>query len=192
MLKKAKEVPFGRAVAKITVTMLEEKKYLDGIATGNVEVITTQTIQIILNGKKIEEDTHAKVLEFNQLTDKIYRTNKLDVTKNYSKVGNKAMTLGEEAANAINLAIEEMIAELTKEIVTVTEKEQQDAIDNAKAVIEAAENEGIEKLMTDKQLVVWKKSYNNVVNEGYEGFIPIRISKEQYQKALQVLGGYYI
>jgi hypothetical protein len=39
--------------------------------------------------------------------------------------------------------------------------------------------------MTNQELKSWKVRYNDLHNEGGEGYIPTRITKEQYQKAVQ-------
>ena len=99
------------------------------------------------------------------------------------------MTEGEEAYNAINAAIEEMEVEIAAEFGVKTEKEieREEAIEEAKKIIALAEKEGIENLMSASEVKVWRRNYNQVNNEGGEGYIPIRISKEQYTKALEVI-----
>lgn len=46
-----------------------------------------------------------------------------------------------------------------------------------------------EKLMTRDQIKKWRISYNNINNEGGEGYIPHQISKEEYEDAVKLLGG---
>lgn len=185
MLKSlVKEVPFGKATARITVTMFTE------IGVFLVEnVITTSKIEIVANGKVVSSGHFAKVLEFNNITDTFYQKANLDVTKKYTRVGDKALTEGEEAGIAINSAIKEMEAELSKEFGTETKesKQQKLEIEEAKAIVEQAEKEGIENLMSQQELKQWRVRYNNIHNEGGEGYIPVKISREAYQKALNVL-----
>lgn len=119
------EVTFGKAIARITVTMFTEKKYLDGVDINQENVITTSKVEIVVNGKVVESGYSADVLEFNELTSTYFNKNKLDVTKKYTRVGNKAMTVGAETGNLINDTIKEMTAVLSKEFNVETEAEKQ-------------------------------------------------------------------
>lgn len=181
-----KEVSFGKAIARITVTMFTEI----GVFL-NENVIDTTKVEIVLNGKVISSGYFAKILEHDFITDTFYKKANLDVTKKYTRVGDKAITEGEEAGIAINSAIEEMKAELFREfnVITEAEKQQKEEIEEAQAIVAQAEKEGIDKLMSDLQIKAWRKRYNDIYNEGGEGYIPIKISKESYQKALKVLKG---
>lgn len=191
MLKElSKEVSFGKAIARITVTMFSEKKYWDGLDMGE-EVITSTSVKIIADGKVVEKGFFASVLEFSNLTDNLYHKHGLDTTKKYTRVGNRAITVGAETANLINTLIEEMKTELAIEfgIETEAQKQQRGEIEEAKAVIKQAEKEGIQNLMTNEEIKVWRKRYNDLYNEGGEGYIPVKVSQEQYQRALDVLSG---
>ncbi len=179
-----REVPFGKATARVTVTMFTEI----GVFL-NENVIDTTKVEIVSNGKVVESGHFAKVLEFDNITDTFYEKANLDITKKYTRVGDKAITEGEEAGIAIKSAIKEMKAELSKEfnVETEVEKQQKDELAEAQAVVAQAEKEGIDKLMNDAQIKAWRKRYNDIYNEGGEGYIPVKISRESYQKALKVL-----
>lgn len=75
------------------------------------------------------------------------------------------------------------------EYAEITEKKEQaeaaETTKEAQKIIEAAEREiaSSGKLMTAAEVSVWKRNYNNVVNEGGEGYVPTRISQEQYEYA---------
>lgn len=185
-----RELPFGKATAKVTVAMFTEKKYMDGIDIGIEEVITTRNIEIVLNGSVVASGHHVDVLEFNEITDTYYQSRKMDVTKKYTKVGDRALTVGEEAGVAIKNAMVEMETELSKEfgVETEAEKQQKEELEEAQAIVTQAKKEGIENLLTEIQLKEWRTKYNNIHNEGGEGYIPTRVSKEQYQHALNVIG----
>jgi hypothetical protein len=43
------------------------------------------------------------------------------------------------------------------------------------------------KLMTAKEIAVWNRNYNNVMNEGGEGYIPEHVSKEMYEDAVKTV-----
>lgn len=184
-----KEVPFGKATAKVTVTMFTEKKYWDGIDMGEENVITTSKVEIIAKGKVVESGYFAKVLEYDNLTDTLYHKANLDVTKKYTRVGDQTITEGEEAGIAINSAIKEMKAELSKVfgIETQEEKQQKEEIAEAQAIVAQVEKEGIDTLMSKAEIKAWRKRYNDIYNEGGEGYIPVKVSKEAYQEALLVL-----
>ncbi len=83
-----------------------------------------------------------------------------------------------------------MRAELAKKFNVETEVNHsaQDEVETAQAIVSQAEKEGIDKLMTASEIKAWRKNYNDVVNEGGEGYIPNKISREAYQNALKILG----
>lgn len=179
-----KEVPFGKGVARVEVSMFD---YPD-----DKEVVTSSKVQVILNGKVIGTGYFAKVLEFDFTTDTYYARHNMDTSKKYTKVGDNALTLGEESGLLINSAIEEMKAELAKEfnVETQAEKKENDEkeeVAEAQAVITQAEAQGIQSLMSDAEIKSWKRSYNDLHNEGGEGYIPSRVSREQYETALKTL-----
>lgn len=183
-----REVAFGKATARITVTMFAEKKYLDGDLVGE-EVVSTSKVEIIANGRVVESGRFADILEYNNLTDTYFRKNKLDVTKKYTRVGDKAVTNGDEAGKLINRSIDEMKEELSKEfdVETEAEKNQKEVIEEAQAIVEQAEKEGIENLLSAEKIKAWRKRYNDMYNEGGEGYVPIKVSREEYEKALEIL-----
>ncbi|MGG1249863.1 hypothetical protein [Brevibacillus agri] len=183
-----KEVAFGKATARITVTMFTDVKYLDGIATSE-EVVTTSKVEIVHNGSVVESGFFADVLEYNNITDSYFIRAKLDPTKKYTRVGDKAITVGAEAGELINASIKEMKAELAKEFNVETEEEKQhkEEVAYAQEVIALAEKQGVDTLLSSDEVKAWRKRYNDLYNEGGEGYIPVKVSKEQYQWALNVV-----
>jgi hypothetical protein len=178
-----REVPFGKAVARISVTIYTVNRMFDD--TYEVQdVKMKKKIEIVAGGKIATTDTVAVVAQDGDYFREEMIKRGLDLNKKYTKVG-RAWTEGEETANEIKKAIAEMEEELKTEFGQKTEKEEE--IEEAQAVIAQAEKEGVENLMTAEELKVWRKNYNLVNNEGGEGYIPIRISKERYQNALDVL-----
>lgn len=186
-----KEVQFGKATAKVTVTMFTEKVRLDGQETGNEKVNTVKEVEIVAPNGKVVEKGNVTILEYNNLTDALYNKFKLDANKKYTKVGDRAITEGEETGIAIQNAIDELEKELAAEFEVKTNKEveQEKQVKEAQTVVEMAEREGIDNLMSAAEIKTWRKKYNNLHNEGGEGYIPDRISKERYQQALKVLNG---
>lgn len=186
-----KEVPFGKGIARITVTMFTEEKYMDGFGLGGKEVLTTSIVEIIANGRVVSKGYFAKTYEYNELTDTFYERGNLDKTKKYTTVGDRAITVGDEAGKLINATIEELKRELAAEfeIETADQKQEKEEIEEAKAIVKLAEKEGLENLMSDAELKVWRKQYNDLHNEGGEGYIPTKVSKESYERALTILNG---
>ena len=82
-----------------------------------------------------------------------------------------------------------MKKELATEFEVKTEKEinEEEAIVEAQEVVELAKQEGIENLKSATEIKNWRKKYIAVNNEGGEGYVPIKVSKEQYQQATKVL-----
>jgi len=181
-----KEVKFGKAIARVTVTMFAENVYLDGQVTSE-KVITTNKVEITVDGKVLETG-YAKVLEYNILTDTLYIKRGLDIQKKYTSVGN-AITHGEKPGLEIKNAIEEMEKELAAEFEVKTEKEvaKEEAIVEAQSIVEQAKKEGIENLKSATEIKNWRKKYNVVNNEGGEGYVPIKVSEEQYSRAIKIL-----
>jgi len=182
-----KEVNFGKAIARVTVTAFVENVYLDGQVTGE-KIITTDKVEIVAGGNVVEKG-NANILEYNILTDTIYEKNNLNTSKKYTKVGGKAITQGEETGIEIKNVIEEMKKELADEFEVKTEKEikEEEVIKEAQKVVELAKQEGIENLKSATEIKNWRKKYIAVNNEGGEGYVPIKVSKEQYQQATKVL-----
>lgn len=86
--------------------------------------------------------------------------------------------LAEVIASAVSSEVEEI--ETEKE-----EKEMAEKIEIAKEIIAKVENGT--KLMSAKGYEYWKKQCNNFWNEGGEGYIPERITTEQYEWAKKIL-----
>lgn len=63
--------------------------------------------------------------------------------------------------------------------------------DRAQEIVKAAENEGRRNkdgsLMSNAQASEWQRNYNNINNEGEEGYVPSIITQEQLDRALEVL-----
>lgn len=186
-----KEVPFGRGIARIKVTMWSTPKYSDGIALGYDEIHSDADVDVIVDGKVVSKGSFADVLEYNIITETYFQRAKMDPTKKYTRVGDKALTLGEETGVLINSLIKEMKAELSKEfsVQTEAEKQQREEIELAQEIVALAEKEGIDTLMSAAEIKTWRKRYNDLYNEGGEGYVPVKVSREAYHNALKVLAG---
>lgn len=187
-----KEVEFGRAVARITVIGYTKENMMDGWIKTGEELIINEKIEIVANGKVVESSSHAKAIECNFLYEGFFEKMGLDKNKNYTKVG-EAITEGEHVAKEINAAIKEMKGQIAEEFEMKTreqieeEIEKEEEIAEAKEIVKKAEKIGIENLMTKEEYKRWVKSYNNIMNEGGEGYIPQRVTKEDYEWAVNKL-----
>lgn len=182
-----KEVAFGKATARITVKGTFSNETLHQFAAGG-EVLITRKIEVIHNGKVVGESRHISPMEYNVIYDKTYEERGLDISKTYSQVEGVGICEGRETADTINALIKEMEEEITIALKGETEQKEGFAIaESAKEIVKAAEQQGIENLKTKSEIKEWSKRYNEVVNEGGEGYIPQLVSKEQYEYALQVL-----
>lgn len=190
-MKLVKEIKFGKAVARVTVAGFMDENRLDGIVTSE-SLKTIPTVEIIAGGKVVETGSFADVLEYNNMTDTLFKKAGLNPNKIYSKVGNRAITEG-NVGQEINDLIKEMKEEIATKLGEETEdkkkvqKEMEDKIEIAKNIVKQAEKEGTENLMTTKELRDWRKRYNDMYNEGGEGYIPYRVSKESYENARKTL-----
>lgn len=186
-----KEVAFGKATARITVEFQEVEKRVEGFEGIDLgtEINSHTKIEIVApNGKVVTKDTVAVATGYNEVYAERFNQGGFDTNSEITIVG-KAATSGRQAADEINKAIDEMQSELAAEFEVKTEKEieQEEEIEEAKAVVKLAEKEGIENLKTEAELKEWRKRYNDLHNEGGEGYIPVKISKEKYEWAINIL-----
>lgn len=175
--------------------MVDRVAYADGdnINLGR-EPYTDLKIEIFVNGNH-----YATFSEFRMLKP----GNRLDADKiekgiygETNLVDNKKLQLTEEAAKNMARYIEEvknMAIEKTPEykeyINAEAKKEKEEAIKDANEIISLGDKE-IEthgSLMTMEEIQEWQKEYNDVVNEGGDGYIPRRISREEYEAAKKTL-----
>ena len=160
-----KEVNFGKATARIKVTAVVEDKIADGQKYGE-EVVAKSKVEIVApNGTVVTSATKAQNIGERTI------------------VGD-AGTDGSEVAKEINNTISEMKEEILEQ---ENEGDEIEHVEVAKKIVEEAEEQGIENLMSESELKEWKKGYNDFVNEGSEGYVPNKITKEQYKRALRVV-----
>lgn len=187
-----KEVKFGRAVARVTVTGFIKENMMDGWIKTGEELIINEKIEIIVDGKVVQKGAFVKVIEYNFIHEKTFENLGLDKNKTYTKVG-EAITEGEHVAKEINEAIKEMKEQIAEEFEMKTreqieeEIEKEEEVEEAKEIVRKAEKIGIKNLMTEVEYRQWRTNYNNIMNEGGEGYIPRRITKEDYEWAVNKL-----
>jgi hypothetical protein len=111
-----------------------------------------------------------------------------------ASISNTPMYLGQESYDVVNSAFESiqtetMMPEWAEHFDAIAKKETEKKIAKAKKIIEEGDKEikSLGKLLTDKEVNAWRKNYNNINNEGGDGFIPSRISQEEYDGAKKII-----
>lgn len=155
-----------------TKEVVEVERNLDGyIVTAN-EVSEEQEIKLYVNGQLTAEGNYLYI----------------DNNENgiYIRMGNKAITLTEEQAADLNKIFEEVKEEGKSEEVKAIENEEiEKEIEEAKAIVEKAEQQ--RDIPSYQEARLREKSYNNLHNEGGDGYVPHIIDKDEYNWALKVL-----
>lgn len=180
------------AQVEVEITVSKEAKetvsFSDGwnIPTGT-EIVSFKEISISANGKLVET-AHMN-------PEIVNRANGV-----YARIYNRA-GLTEEQYNLIMAAVTEAEAELEaqftaeNEEIATAEKEREIAeeakateirIERARRIVEEAARR--EEILTDKEEETWRENYNNIMNEGGEGYVPQRVTKESLAWANKVLG----
>ena len=113
--------------------------------------------------------------------------------------GRKSITLNEIEAERYNQWVDALISEgkCAEEIAEEEAEKKKWAeyeIDSARKVIKSAETTLLrnERLMTEKEARAWQKNYNDVMNEGGEGYIPGITTEESLRYALEILKKYNV
>lgn len=154
-----KVIGFGAATAEIIVWPEVVNKHFDGMKIGEEVRANSKVVIIAPSGQAVTESVDASYIG------------------STTYVGD-ASTQGSETGKRISALIKEM-----KEDVLNTTEEKANKMDVAKEIVEQAEKQGIENLMTEKEVKEWYVSYNELANEGGEGYIPHKVSKEEYELA---------
>jgi len=193
-----RKVAYGTATVSIKVHIYKfATKNWEGYELSDDEIHESVKYTLISDeGKKIEESPYLQLLEYNFINDKTFDHYDVSPEEKMVRLGN-SYSVGEEKYDTIMQAVKEMKDEINKELGLKTEaekvedarlKKEKEDCDWAQRIIKEAETEGIDKLMTVEQIQKWRISYNNMMNEGGEGYIPERTSQEEYQRALEILG----
>ena len=173
--------------ASYSEAIREEEINCDGdiIKTGKKEVIPTCRIWVTVDGKFVDK---CENVHFWKMIDA--------QIKGYKRIwGIEKVLLTPEKAQEIEAFLNEVIAEgKTPEAVAIEEqekaKDRTEQIEIAREIIEEAMTTRKNRdgsLMTIAQAKEWKLNYNNVQNEGGEGFVPNIITKEAYDRALRIV-----
>lgn len=172
--------------AKCETVMIDDIVSLDGyeIDKGKKPIMDA-TLELWVNGKKQDE---CKQVNFWKIID----TGTAGVKKVWGlKVGmdSKQAELVKQFLNEViedgkSVEVEEMEESKEEETKEAKRKEAEDIVEEAQ---ETARNDD-GTLMTKEQVKRWQKNYNDIYNEGREGYIPRVVSQEEYDYAVSVIG----
>lgn len=173
--------------ASYSEAIIEEGINCDGdiIKTGKKEVVPTCRLWVTVDGKFVDR---CENVNFWELIDA--------QVKGYKRIwGIEKVLMTPEKAKEVEAFLNEVIAEgKTPEAVAIEEKEEEsekaEQLEIAREIIEEAKTTRKNRdgsLMTIAQAKEWKQNYNNVQNEGEEGFVPNIITQEAYDRALRIV-----
>ncbi len=187
--KVTRELPFGsKSIARITVSRFEAEQTLDGQRVHPKTTIST-IIEMVQNGQVVARDYRVCLSHYSQpwADQRVWDRNHLDPNLPLTFLADK-VAVG-DFATPIRAAIEEMEQEVLHAVGQQTAAEQQAADDlaEAKAIVAAAERLGADTLPSAAEVIEWKRAYNDLHNEGGEGYIPPRLSRERYEEAKALL-----
>lgn len=165
--------------------MRETEHSLDGwIVKGKPEPHTKANLELWVDGKKMDSCSN---INFWQI---------IDTRQGVKKVWGLNVGMNDEQALRVEAFLNEVIESGKDEEVTAyenaeAEKENLKKIEQAKKVVEAAKTTRKNEdgtLMTREQARAWQKRYNDINNEGGDGYIPSVVTQEQYDRAKRILG----
>lgn len=159
---------------------------LDGTLVGTTtKPHTTANLELWVDGKKIKScwDTN-----FWSLID-------VKEMPGFKKIWGLPIAMDEAQAEKVERLLKSVIEDGKTEEVKASEEAQKVAeqaakIEEAKEIIAQAEKtirNADGSLMTRKQAQVWKKHYNDVHNEGGEGYVPTIITAEDVEYAESII-----
>lgn len=166
--------------AYCTTTMQNKTVDLDGdIVTLGQESSTDANLELWVDGKKMDSCSDINFWRI------------IDTQAGFKKIWGLEIGMKGEQVAIVEAFLNEVI-ELGK---SEEVKNHEDAKANAKKVAKKAEAQKIidkaakyaEPLMTNAEYQKWATNYNNVVNEGGDGYVPSLITVEQLEYAKRVL-----
>lgn len=172
---------------------------LDGWEQQEGKVCRSSGYDAIIDGKVIMRSNycidHAKKLDADYLEKRKFPAGTTHAIIN----GWKSIALNETEAERYNQWVDALISEgkCAEEIAEEEAEKKKWAeyeIDSARKVIKSAETTLLrnERLMTEKEARAWQKNYNDVMNEGGEGYIPGITTEESLRYALEILKKYNV
>ena len=140
-----------------------------------------------LETKEILKSTEAKFYIEGNLKTKSSEEMIYAVDSEKGRFGDILLKAG--TVNNILETIKEMHIELSKEfgIKTKSEIDAENEIIKANKIMSEIETRQTE-ILSDSEEKIWRKNYNNINNEGGEGYIPCRATLEDIERAKNILG----
>lgn len=178
-MKKTHEWTSARTGDKTTVeieytkTVREIVLDADGvkIETGKNEIVETMIITASVNGQIVARSTSGYMM-----ADSRFPAGCIQIGR---------MVCNPEASKAIIALIDECKAEETAEVAEVKAAEKAEEVAEAQEIVAAAEKQTT--IPTAAQYREFRRRYNEIHNEGAEGYIPTMITKEQYEAAKAII-----
>ena len=168
--------------AEYKSTLVNEIIDADGykIETGKQIKTEDANLEFWLNGKKIDSC-------WNTAFWKVIDIPGTDYKRPWAF---KILAMSAKRAELVDTFLKSVIAdgeaeEVKEAEVAETIKIEAEKIEAAKKVIAQAEAQST--IPTDAEYRAWRKQYNDINNEGGEGYIPTRITKERYEMARAIL-----
>ena len=162
----------GKATIEIEMNYSYRDANLDGhiVITKDIDKICNATLKA--EGKVIQKSSDNMIYLLDEYTDR----------GRFGDIYIKAETVKE-----ILKAIEEMHKELEKEFNdTSREDKNNKKIEDAKEIILKSEKRQ-DEILSEKNEKIWRRNYNNLHNEGLEGYVPQRITIEDVARAKEIL-----
>jgi hypothetical protein len=177
--------PTGAAV-RIEIEYSKQYKDIEHDLDGDIiiirEIVESQSTKVFING-----ELKAKDYAPTEVKEKSCNPSYANIPIGSVVVsGNGTFVCINGHTEEIMTAYREAIAEGTSEECKAEEKKEHQAeIERAKELISKAESQ--DKIMTKAECKEWIRNYNNLYNEGGEGYVPTLITKEQYESAKQLV-----
>lgn len=191
--RKEKVLSFGK---KLEVVVSVCGYYKDNNLDGHIITDTEPTIRFGID--EVRERKSKKVVKNGFMTawlserkesPRLFEKMNLPKEVEYiSRIGDDIAALGRGDYDNICQAEKELIDEARKAmgLISVEEEEKQKEIKNAKAIIEMVEVDRV-RVMPAAKIAEWQTRYNNLHNEGGDGYIPPVIAEEDYEKAKRII-----
>jgi hypothetical protein len=168
-------------------TMQPREIDLDGhVFTGKPEPITDANLELWVNGQMVDSCWDTNFWRMIDLVDH----------PDYKKIWGLKIAVDLKQAEEIGAFLQSVIEsgkspEVKNYETAEADKNLADQVKRAENIVAAAEstikNED-DTLMTYAQASAWRKIYNDINNEGGEGYVPEVVTKEDYEWAISILG----
>lgn len=166
-----KTLEIGKATIEITMVCSNRMSDLDGYRFETKDIEKSVSAKLIVNGNIVATSTEGFIYA---------------VDNEKGRFGDKYITVS--TVNQILVAIKELYSKVEEEfaIKTTAEIQIEKEIAAAKRIMEEVEVRKT-KILSNKEEIAWARNYNNINNEGGEGYVPVRVTLEDVILAKKVL-----